>query len=78
MELETLEEAALPNPFSDPENQQTPLAAVTIEGNSSKHRSVLRGRKSTLEQDERTKHVTEERHIGRGEEEKVVYMVQQK
>ena len=79
-ELETLDDASLPNPFSDPEKQHTPIAAaVTLEGNSSKQRSVLRGRKSTLEQEDRLQlHAAENKQPGPTEEEKVVYMVPQK
>ena len=79
VELDTLEDAVALNPFSDPEHQQTPLAGVTLEGRTSQERSVMRGRKSTMGQEEKQMTFAAEKpNQGKAEEEKVVYMVSQK
>ena len=48
-ELENLEEAITKNPYSDPEQHLTPIPNLIVENSTSYERSVVRGRKSTLE-----------------------------
>ena len=41
------------NPYSDPEPQHTPIPNLIVENSTSYERSVVRGRKSTLDHAER-------------------------